>query len=81
MVGLMRNFFAITEALVGIVSLSLGIYEYHIGDSRALGTCIFGIAWLVLSAWGYFLTDWENGWDGRHDAAWVLEWRKNRKDR
>ena len=76
----MRNFFAITETFIGLISLALGIYEYHIGYEHAFGTCVFGVAWLVLAAWGYFLTDWENGWDGRHDAAWILERRNNRKN-
>jgi hypothetical protein len=71
----MRNFFATVETFVGLVALVLGIYEFHINDSHALGTCIWGGAMLVLAAWGYFLVDWEHGWDGRHDGAWIIRHR------
>ena len=61
----MRMFFAITELIVGISCMILGI----LGNS--VGGCAYGGFWILLSVFGYFLTDWENGWDGRHDSAWL----------
>ena len=62
----MRKFISITELVVGIVSVGLAIYS----NSWSVGA--WGCLWLVMAAWSWFLVDWENGWDGRHDSAWIL---------
>lgn len=71
----MKVFFTTIELLLGAFGFMCGVF----GPEK--GMLLWGSALVLLAAHSWFVVDWKNGWDGRHDADWILRRVERRRRR